>query len=138
MRADEIISFDALARANFIYRGDGMLDTWRSSADAALAGEHWTGDCDDLASTVLDLLGRGGVPLVQRYRLFVDTNGDGKVNHMVGAVQDAAKGFWIVGDTGQPAFEAFRMLYTPISYQRLDEWTTGGDAAMRAGAPWRF
>lgn len=138
MRADEIIGFDRLARAHFTYESDGKIDTWRSHADAALAGQPWAGDCDDLTSTVMDLLGRGGLPLSQRYRLIVDGKGDGTPNHMVGAAQDSAKGFWVVGDTGKPAFEAFRMLYKPLMYQRLDEWATSGEGAWRTGAPWRF
>lgn len=63
MLAADVRRWDQAARDGFTYAGDGALDTWRSHAADVLNSRPWRGDCDDLVSTVLDLLGRRGVPL---------------------------------------------------------------------------
>lgn len=137
MNAVDVRAWDQAARAGFTYEGDGVFDTWRSHAGAVLNGRRWSGDCDDLTSTVLDLLGRRSVPLDQRFRLLVDSSGGGKIDHMVGCVLTADRQFLIVGDTFGQAYGARSMPHRAIEYQRMDEWTPGGDAIWRAGAPWR-
>ena len=135
MNADQIRSIDAGARLHFTYRPDGSRDLWRSHADAVLSGRAWAGDCDDLASTVLDLLGRAGLALEKRYRLAASTRGTETVDHLIAAAMDANGGFWIVGDTFGPAYPAGRCRHRLIEYQNLAEVRTG-ERRWRAGAPW--
>lgn len=135
MRAADVIAADQLARAGFRYQGDGLFDTWRSHADAALAGELWAGDCDDLASTVLDLVTRQGLALDRTYRLLVSSTGAPGFDHMVAAVQAEDGAFLLVGDTFGGAYPAGRMRHLPVKYQRLDEFAAG-ENRWRDGAPW--
>lgn len=138
MLATEIQQLDLAARRRFTYRRDRAdRDEWRSHADQVLAGEYWAGDCDDLASTVLDLAGRDGAPLALRFRLLADASPpSGRFNHMVAAIQDEAGRFWIVGDTFAPAHTAEGFLHRPFAYHRLDEYRDG-DPLWRDGAPWQ-
>lgn len=125
-----IQDIDATARANFTYLADPQgADTWRSYADQARAAVPWEGDCDDLVSTVLDLLGRAGLPLEQRFRLVVRPSGSPD-QHMIGMAVDDGGQFWIVGDTEGPIYPADACTYAADVYQRLSErfW--------RAGFPW--
>lgn len=124
---------DAQARQHFTYKPDIGPDTWRSHADDALHGTAWAGDCDDLASTVLDLLGREGMSLADRYRLFVSTTGDDQVDHMVACVSADDGSFWIVGDTFAPIYPAGQMKHRGLFYTRLSE---AGER--REGNPWGF
>lgn len=136
MLAADVRAWDQAARSRFTYESDGVMDTWRSHANAVLDQKHWRGDCDDLVSTVLDLLGRRGAPLDQRFRLLVDSKGGDTVDHMVGCVLTADHRFLIVGDTAGPAYGASSMLHRALQYQRMDEWS-GDDPVWRDGAPWR-
>ena len=123
---------DRLARQNFTYLADPVaLDLWRSHADAALDGRPWSGDCDDLASTVLDILGRAGTPLADRYRLFVSTRGLKTPDHMIAAVRDRGR-IWIVGDTFRPCYSIGEMAHRACFYQRMDEVA---DGVTREGRP---
>lgn len=131
-----IKSWDEQARRNFTYVSDGVFDTWRSHKADVLAGRPWEGDCDDLCSTTLDLMTSDGLLLELTWRLFVSSAYDGQVDHMVGAVRDAEGGFWVVGDTFQPAYSALTKLHQIIEYQRMDEWHPDGSPVIRAGAPW--
>jgi len=128
---DEIKHWDSKARSGFVYVPDPGTDTWRSHADDVLANRSWQGDCDDLVSTVLDLLGRAGVPLDHRYRLEVASRHSGQINHLVGAVVADDGGFWIVGDTFGAAYPAADMRHTAYEYSRLSE-----GKIVRQGAPW--
>lgn len=132
MDVDAVVAADRLARKRFTYKSEPG-DTWRSHADAALSGEAWAGDCDDLASTVLDILGREGLPLEDRFRLVVATEGK-KPNHLIAcAFIDGS--FQIVGDTFRPAYPAKAMRHRGIFYNRLSE--TKPEAIWREGVPWR-
>jgi hypothetical protein len=133
MDADTIRRLDAEARQRFTYRPDAV-DNWRSHGDEVLRGEDWQGDCDDLASTVLDLLGRNGMALGDRYRLLVSTLGESQVDHMVACAVDADGHFWIVGDTFAPAYPAALMKHRGLFYNRLTE--TQPKAVWRDGVPW--
>lgn len=136
MLAADIRLWDRAARDGFTYEGDGALDTWRSHAADVLNGRRWRGDCDDLVSTVLDLLGRRGVPLDQRFRLLVDSDHSGGVNHMIGAVLTAEGAPLIVGDTYGAAYLCTSLKHRPRQYHRLDEWTEDGQPLWREGLPW--
>ena len=118
-------SVDALARRRFTYQPDPKeRDTWRSHADAALAGSPWSGDCDDLASTVLDLLGRDGFPLQERFRLLVSTRGGRIVDHMVAAALYGGR-IIVIGDTFSGPYPLAEMKHRSILYQRMSEAREG-------------
>lgn len=133
MDADLIRRLDAEARQNFTYKPD-QVDNWRSHADDALKGAAWAGDCDDLASTVLDLTGRQGAALSDRYRLLVSSTGSNTVDHMVGCVVDGQGKFWIVGDTFDAAYPAAQMKHRGLFYNRLSEAVS--PPTWRDGVPW--
>ena len=137
MRADDIVRVDREARALFTYQPDGVFDRWRSFGDDVLLGRAWAGDCDDLTSTVLDLLGRAGQPLDRRWRLTVGALQTGRVDHLVGcALSD--EGAWIVvGDTFGPAYGAWQMRHQPFDFHRLDERNLEGKPVWRLGVPWK-
>jgi hypothetical protein len=134
MDADAVRAIDARARHGFGYRADGSTDNWRSHADAVLKDQPWSGDCDDLASTVLDLLGRQGVAADDRYRLLVSSAGAKTPDHMVACVCAANGAFLIVGDTFRPAYPATSMRHRGVFYNRLNE--TLPEAVWREGVPW--
>lgn len=102
------INADGTARRYFHYREDGKTDTWRSFAEQALLHRDWHGDCDDLASTALDLLARGVTPgpvraelTTRMYRLKVKSaqcRPGIPYDHMIAAVKIGAD-LWIIGDT---------------------------------------
>jgi hypothetical protein len=135
MQSDALCAVDKSAREHFTYRPDGAINTWRSHADEVLAGGEWFGDCDDLASTVLDMLGRDGVALSDRYRLLVSTTHASKPNHMVGCVRAADGAFYIVGDTFAPFYPASVIAHRCIFYNQLSE--AFPNAVWREGNPWR-
>lgn len=84
------------------YKHDAALkDTWRSYATSVLAGKPFAGDCDDWASTVLDMLVRAGAPKDRLYRALVSTDGD-VINHFVGIVELDNGERWTIGDTFGP------------------------------------
>lgn len=130
----DVIAADRRARAGFRYQTDGVFDTWRSHADQVLAGEAWVGDCDDLASTVLDLLTRQGLPLDRAFRLLVASGDAPGFDHLVGAVR-TLDGFVVVGDTFGGAYPAGAMAHRAFAYQCLDAFAAGEDG-WRDGAPW--
>ena len=135
MDVDAIRAVDARARHGFTYRADGTIDSWRSHADAVLKDEFWSGDCDDLASTALDLLGRQGVAADDRYRLLVSSGGGKRPDHMVACVRVDNGAFLIVGDTFRPTYPAVAMRHRGIFYNRLSE--TLPEPVWREGVPWR-
>lgn len=135
MSPEDIKAADRLARKSFTYKSEAG-DTWRSRADEALAGTAWQGDCDDLASTVLDILGRQGLPLESRYRLVVASAGDKrKPDHLAGCAIANDGSFLIVGDTFRAAYAAPAMRHRGIFYNRLSE--NQPDAIWREGVPWK-
>lgn len=122
MKSALIQSIDKVARTKFTYKADPPTwDTWRSHAEDVFAKRNWTGDCDDLASTVLDLLGQAGMPLTSRYRCMVDSQGGHKIDHMIAVVLDDQNHFWFVGDTNGEATREVPSSYTFIEYARLDQ-----------------
>jgi hypothetical protein len=138
MNEADISRIDAAARQGFGYQPDPSdRDEWRSHADDVLAGRTWFGDCDDLASTVLDLAGREGLPLSSRFRLMVTSPG-GKppYDHMLGAIMDETGAYWTAGDTFGPASPAAQCPHRAFCYHRMDEWTADGEPVWRTGFPW--
>lgn len=105
-QTDEIKRLDRLARKNFTYVKDpDGRDEWTSHAEDVLAGRPWKGDCDDLASTVMDLIYQAKVALPHAMRrLMVSTTGGDIVDHMVGMIQDRDGKTWIIGDTFGPCY----------------------------------
>lgn len=146
MKSDDIRHWEELARKGFKYVADNAKtvaeDKWTSRADEALAGKPWPGDCANLATTVLDLCGRAGVPLFDRFFLVVEADpGDGKlVGHAVGAIEDEDGLMWIVGDTFSEApYMAQRMRHIPVDYhwQSEVEMVDGKPVfKWRKGIPW--
>jgi hypothetical protein len=134
LSSKELKKADLAARTKFSYRPDGFLDTWRSHADQVIQGVSWAGDCDDLSSTVLDLLGRRGVPLRDRYRVLVSMAKNGKVDHMIGLTVDNKGKFWVVGDTNQQIYPARAIYYQALEYNRLSE-VVNGEPVWRKGFP---
>lgn len=133
----EIEIIDIAARKRWSYAADAAVqESWRSHADHVLRGEAWAGDCDDLASTVLDLLARDGVPPQSMWRVMVDSYGGAKIDHQVGMVQDDAGMFLIVGDTFGPTSPAAASRHRIILAHRLDEYFPDGTAMWREGPPW--
>lgn len=132
MRARALQDADGRARLRFTYQPDlSDRDNWRSHADDVEAGRDWSGDCDDLASTVLDLLARASVPLDQLYRLIVSTRRNDAPDHMMACAWDDRGACWIIGDTFGPAYPAQDCPHQPLQYQRMDDI-----GVWRDGAPW--
>lgn len=136
MNAADIASWQEKAYAQFTYVDDGVTDTWRSHADDVLAGSPWTGDCDDLAHTVLDLTIRAGAPMNKCFRLFVMSEVT-NIGHMVGAEQDDDGQWWIVGDTfSVTPYPVKQMEHTPVDYNCLAEAGPNDEPVWRKGVPW--
>lgn len=134
MDLDLINRWDRRARERWRYLADAA-DAWRSHADDVLAGRAWRGDCDDLASTALDLLARAGCPLDRLWRLIVTAAGGQR--HMVGCVQADDGRLWIVGDTFGACYRAESMAHSPVQSCRLDEAHADDNRGLwREGAPW--
>lgn len=128
-----LVAADKAAKSNFTYEADGDGDTWRSHAEAALARRPWSGDCDDLASTALDLLTRwdGNMPLDRLFRLCVaspDCPRDLFYDHMVAGYKDEKGNLFIFGDTFTHACHVSRSPHKVRRYACLSEgivWRVG-------------
>lgn len=132
---DMIKKADALARKKFTYKNDPKgTDRWRSFSKDVLAGKYWQGDCDDLASTTLDILAQQnpGIDLSKLYRFCVkspDCPPKVPYDHMVaGAVTD--KGLYIIGDTFGSPVPVKSSKHKISRYSKLSEGIT-----WRAGVP---
>ena len=131
---------DLTARKGFTYQSEGTKpedDIWRSFADDALNERRWSGDCDDLASTSLDILcrllaGKGiDLPLDGMFRLQVQTQDCPPTvpfDHMVAGVMLGHE-LWIIGDTYGHAYPYKRSPHRIVRWSRLSEgvrWYQGG------------
>lgn len=134
MDSNKFIEADTKARAKFTYVSDGVFDTWRSHTDEALANHDWSGDCDDLASTVLDILTREGLALTDCWRLMVSSRHTGTMDHMIACAIDDKGEFWIIGDTFGAAYHAEKLKHQPIDFQRMDKADTD---EVQVGTPWK-
>lgn len=133
-----VTAADNLAQRFFSYQPEpGKTDVWRSFADQAVAGQRWKGDCDDLASTALDLLVRAHPDVDQSllFRLCVATPECERwvpYDHMVAAYINHLGNLVCFGDTfGVPARPRDRG-YRVAQYSRLSEgivWRQGSPLA---------
>lgn len=115
-----IRELDRQARARYTYVLDKPKDSWRSWADHVLAGLPWSGDCDDLTATVLDLITREGHPPQDCSYLMVDSTGGVKIDHMVGLILSPEGEQYVVGDTFETIYSVRKMRHTPI---QISPWT---------------
>lgn len=113
MKASTIIQIDALVRSKFTYKYDDV-DQWRSFAEQVKAGLKWSGDCDDLAMTNIQLMAEKGAPDYKMCRMLVSSTGDKRIDHMIAAACDDEGNVWIVGDTFGPAYRITRMRHRPL------------------------
>jgi predicted transglutaminase-like cysteine proteinase len=139
----QILSTNLTARDRFIYTSD-VKDNWRVSSARVLLDQRWTGDCDDLASTTLDMLIRAGQPLNKAWLVLVDVDHKNLLDHLVAMVEDDSGQHWIVGDTmhGLPIPVA-EVKFSVVALARADtmrEWrgprslgVFSGDALRGAG-----
>lgn len=117
MQLNVIKSIETQARARFVYKADQeRQDRWRSFHNAVYAGERWYGDCDDLASTVVNMLGKIGVPAYNMWFAHVDTEDpDDKIDHMLAFMLHTSEGpptMYVIGDTYGPCYPAANMKHT--------------------------
>ena len=103
LNSQEIRRIDSMARKNFTYVAEEE-DLWRSFADKVIQSKKWQGDCDDLASTTIDLLHRAGAPKNSLTRAIVGTYGSKTPDHMIAFAEDDKGRQWVVGDTFGPAY----------------------------------
>lgn len=120
MISTKIRAIDRAARTHWTPKADGKVDTWRSFHKAVEAGITTGGDCDDLSTTVMQLLCEAGLWLTDGWLLVVDSNGDTHGDHLVGACRDELGGYWIVGDTlADSAYPAHTMKHKGIAFVAL-------------------
>lgn len=107
--------WDSQAKAAFRPRPD-REDIWGSKAGRVLAGEWFTGDCDDLVSTVIDLWSRAGAQDHQMGRMVLDNPKPelgGDPQHMVATIEiDGVT--YIAGDTYGPMRTLEASGYAPV------------------------
>lgn len=121
----DIRKADAEARRRFSYKHDPAdFDNYRSHADAVIAGQRWQGDCDDLASTVIDLLERRGAARDRLMLCKVDSTGDGRIDHMIAIAIDADGQEWVVGDTFAPVYVRARCRHRIIEISKVSDGLT--------------
>jgi len=126
----DIIELSLEVQSHFIYKSDDV-DTWRVHTSEALMKQNWYGDCDDLASTTLDVLIRAGQPRSKAWMVLADVRHTAVLDHMIGMVQDVDGHFWIVGDTSyQNAYPADRVKYRIVAIARMDAPTIWMDPHM--------
>lgn len=115
------------AREHWTYSHDAE-DSWRVFSRRVYDGAAWTGDCDDLALTTLDLLGRMGQPLNKMWLMLVKVDRSTmRADHIIGVAEDKNGMLWIVGDTGPFARPLDTMTYRALAWARMDHpraWDT--------------
>jgi hypothetical protein len=115
------------ARAQYTYSTD-IEDSWRVHTHTVYAGVAWTGDCDDLTSTVLDMMGREGQPMNKMWFILVNVDRSAMTaDHIIGVVEDRDGKIWVVGDTGPFARPLQDVTYRILAWARLDRpkvWNT--------------
>ena len=97
---------DREARRRFTYEYDPpRRDTWVSHAEDVRQGQSWSGDCDDLGSTALELAVEMGADPAALYRARVASPvcpPSQPFDHYVALAEDASS-WWVFGDTFAPA-----------------------------------
>lgn len=118
----------------FTYEGERPgKDVWRSHADDAMAGKRWRGDCDDLASTALDILIRTnpGIDQSKLYRMCVRSPqcpADVPYDHMVAGAMIRPGLLVIFGDTFAHPHAYVRSPHRIVRYAAVSEgvvWRDG-------------
>jgi predicted transglutaminase-like cysteine proteinase len=113
VNAKDIRKIDTQVRKKFTYKLDDG-DHWRSFAAAVKAGTPWQGDCDDLATTTIQLLYEAGAHPKTLCRACVSSKRDKRIDHMIAFAKDDAGQIWVVGDTFGPAYPIENMNHRPI------------------------
>lgn len=120
LTAWEIAQISIETKTNFVYKSD-VTDNWRVHSSQVMDKKMWFGDCDDLASTTLDMLIRAGQPRNRAWLVLADVEHKASLDHLVAMVQDDAGHFWIVGDTAaQTFYPADRSKYRWVAVARMD------------------
>ena len=119
-----IRDMDARVRKGFTYVSD-VKDTWRIHSTAVMTHQPWQGDCDDLASTTLDVMARHGQPLDKMWLVIVASQAgakiSGRLDHLVAVVEDNAGEFWVVGDTSGKVTPLAEMAYRPLTFAAMSD-----------------
>jgi hypothetical protein len=122
---NKLIKWDSAARKYYTYEYDKVLygksDKWVSKADDVLAGKAWKGDCDDLGSTVLDLLLRDGYPKKYLYRCLVNTKGfTDKIDHFIALASDG-NAMYVIGDTFGPIYPLKKIKHKIVAVSNVTD-----------------
>lgn len=121
----DIFQISLEAKSNFVYKSD-VVDNWRVHSSEVLMKQTWQGDCDDLASTTLDMLIRAGQPRRRAWLVLADVEHKAKLDHLIGMVEDADGHYWIVGDTSaQTTYPANLVKYRIValaSMEKPEDW----------------
>lgn len=119
--AYDIIQTSLEVKSHFTYVAD-VVDNWRVHSSAVLMKQDWSGDCDDLTSTTLDVMIRAGQPRNKVWMVLADVMHTNVLDHLIGMVQDSEGHYWIVGDTsGQNVYPANRVKYRIVGVTRADD-----------------
>jgi hypothetical protein len=98
---------DRDSRRGFTYRDNpGNLtpstQQWRSHSREVNAGISWTGECDQMMATVLEIAIQRGIPSNRVWRAVTMLQGEQydnySANHAVGLIKDQNGTVWVVGD----------------------------------------
>lgn len=114
-----IKEIDRTVDNQWVYKPDGPKDVWQSFATSITNGLTVYGDCDDKASTALQLAVEAGVPLDRLVRVVAAT--EDIPNHFLGAYEDDEGHWWTLGDTITRTTRFDYMNYTVYKYSRLNE-----------------
>jgi len=118
-----IKTLDARVRKLFTYVHDKHgADLWTSYASNVKLNKPFYGDCDDLASTTLDMISQLGYPKTCMARGLVSSKKNSLVDHMIAYCMDNLGKVWVVGDTFGPAYPISRMQHQQLEYSPV---TTG-------------
>ena len=99
---------DRDSRRGFTYRDNPdnltpQTQQWRSHSREVDAGAAWTGECDQMMATVLEVAIERGIPSNRVWRALVSLPGaqydNYSANHAVGLIKDQNDTIWVVGDT---------------------------------------
>lgn len=130
MTAEAARAIDEQTRQAYRHREE-RRDKWESSADAVRAGGVFRGDCDDITSTVVELLSSAGAQNSQLGRAIVRSGewnqADGLADHMIGLFR--ADGIvYIVGNSESPMMPLDESDYVVVWHQWISDglaWSTG-------------
>lgn len=125
----DIKTNERFVRRNFTDVTEVGPDIFRSHYDTIQGEAAWSGDCDDLVSTVLENLVEAGFDATRMRRVAVSIHRDGVPDHMVGLVEDSQGRTWVVGDINEDG------VY-PLRNMRYDIMLVSSIEGRRAGLPY--